>query len=673
MLIKSLIIDNYRCYQHQEIDFERLTAILGRNGGGKTTILSALEEFYNTKNTISNEDFYNRDTSLTIKIRVVFSDFREGPESDTFEPYINNDQMSVTKVISCTDTGVTTKYLASTLAIPQFAQVRAATTKTKQVEEFNQIADSGALPGLVRLPARGADVDAAIANYEQTHPESRQWIESEVSFFGAKNIGAGILDKFTKFVRVPAVRDVMDDVVDKKGSPIHQLLDMIVMRRIESREDIQKLREEFGARVREVYSPGNLVEIKDLESDINGILTKLAPNAGLNLSWDEPKLPELPLPALITHLIEDGFSGSIDRKGHGVQRALTFSLIQQLALAQPPSDNPASEQLPQENPIQAEAQQIPESHENTGVDLILAIDEPELYQHPLRSRHLASVLRQMSTATSTLGGRNQIIFTTHSPYFISLQDFREIRIVRKCQPVDGGMPPCSSVAKYSLEQAAREMARVNKDESEEALKKYTSASFFAHTYPIMTTIICEGFFAEGVVLVEGLTEVAFLSTLATRLGKDWAEKSLAIIPASGKNNLDRIGIIFKGLDIPTYIIFDGDNDSTKEKEREKVGATNQRLLRLANAALEEEYPKDGAFSGYACFEDKIESYCKKHLGEEFYNSILRPLANEYSYDKLPEALKNFEIACEFVTRVYDSGRNLPLIEKMVEEITLLVS
>ena len=121
------------------------------------------------------------------------------------------------------------------------------------------------------------------------------------------------------------------------------------------------------------------------------------------------------------------------------------------------------------------------------------------------------------------------------------------------------MPPCSSVAKYSLEQATREMARINRDESEEALRKYTPTSFLARTYPIMTTIICEGFFADGVVLVEGLTEAAFLSTLATRLGKDWAEKSLAIIPASGKNNLDRIGIIFKGLDIPTYIIFDGDS------------------------------------------------------------------------------------------------------------------
>lgn len=672
MLIKSLIIENYRCYQHQEIDFERLTAILGRNGGGKTTILSALEEFYNTKSAISNEDFFNRDTSLPIKIRVVYGDFREGPERDTFETYINNDQMSVTKVITWTDTGITTKYLASTLTIPQFARVRSAANKTRQVEEFNLIVDSGELPGLEKVPARGADLDAAIANYEQAHPEARQWIEHEVSFFGAKNVGAGILDKFTKFVRIPAVRDVMDDVVDKKGSSIHQLLDMIVMRRIESREDIRKLREEFETRVREVYSPGNLDEIKDLESDINGTLTQLAPNAGLNLIWGEPKLPELLLPAIITNLIEDGFSGSIDRKGHGVQRALAFSLIQQLALAQPRIDNQASVENPQESSIQTETQQIQGPHKNIGVDLILAIDEPELYQHPLRSRHLANVLREMSNATSVLGGRNQTIFTTHSPYFINLQEFREIRIVRKCQSLDEGMPPCSSVAKYSLEQAAREMARIMDEQSEEAQKKYTPASFFVRTYPIMTTIICEGFFADGVVLVEGLTEAAFLSTIATQLGKDWTEKSIAIIPVTGKSKLDRIGIIFKGLGIPTYIIFDGDVRLKEKSEGKSNGGTNQRLLRLVNASAIEEYPEDSVLSNYACFEEELETYCKNCLGDEAYNGFVMALANEYSYDKPSDLLKNFDMACEFINRVYENGYRLPMIEQVVEEITLLV-
>jgi putative ATP-dependent endonuclease of OLD family len=46
MLIKALDIRHFRCFQDQHIEIEPLTAILGRNGSGKSTILTALEIFY---------------------------------------------------------------------------------------------------------------------------------------------------------------------------------------------------------------------------------------------------------------------------------------------------------------------------------------------------------------------------------------------------------------------------------------------------------------------------------------------------------------------------------------------------------------------------------------------------------------------------------------------------
>lgn len=47
MKIKSLKINNFRCYKNETcIKFENLTAIIGKNDAGKSTILEALDIFF---------------------------------------------------------------------------------------------------------------------------------------------------------------------------------------------------------------------------------------------------------------------------------------------------------------------------------------------------------------------------------------------------------------------------------------------------------------------------------------------------------------------------------------------------------------------------------------------------------------------------------------------------
>lgn len=48
MQIKSVIIENFRGYQtRQTIAFDQLTAFVGKNDVGKSTILEALDIFFN--------------------------------------------------------------------------------------------------------------------------------------------------------------------------------------------------------------------------------------------------------------------------------------------------------------------------------------------------------------------------------------------------------------------------------------------------------------------------------------------------------------------------------------------------------------------------------------------------------------------------------------------------
>ncbi len=54
-------------------------------------------------------------------------------------------------------------------------------------------------------------------------------------------------------------------------------------------------------------------------------------------------------------------------------------------------------------------------------NLVLAIEEPELYQHPSRQRHLASVLLNLAEgALPGVAKNTQVIYTTHSPLFVGL-------------------------------------------------------------------------------------------------------------------------------------------------------------------------------------------------------------------------------------------------------------
>ena len=65
-------------------------------------------------------------------------------------------------------------------------------------------------------------------------------------------------------------------------------------------------------------------------------------------------------------------------------------------------------------------------------DLILAIEEPELFQHPNRQRHFAKVLLQL--AEGTLPGvaeKTQIIYCNHSPLFVGIDRINEIRLLKK--------------------------------------------------------------------------------------------------------------------------------------------------------------------------------------------------------------------------------------------------
>ena len=82
--IKKIIINNFRAFQTEEIEFDKFNCIIGKNDSGKSTLFAALEWFFNANKVLSENDFaasgfdiskdkqdmYN---DLTISVEVYFS------------------------------------------------------------------------------------------------------------------------------------------------------------------------------------------------------------------------------------------------------------------------------------------------------------------------------------------------------------------------------------------------------------------------------------------------------------------------------------------------------------------------------------------------------------------------------------------------------------------------
>lgn len=57
MRLKSMAVKNFRCYaQEVSVEFDDLTTFVGRNDKGKSTILEALEIFFNNMVSIEKGD-----------------------------------------------------------------------------------------------------------------------------------------------------------------------------------------------------------------------------------------------------------------------------------------------------------------------------------------------------------------------------------------------------------------------------------------------------------------------------------------------------------------------------------------------------------------------------------------------------------------------------------------
>jgi len=360
----------------------------------------------------------------------------------------------------------------------------------------------------------------------------------------------------------------------------------------------------------------------------------------------------VPLPMADVILKDDGFGGPVDRQGHGLQRAFIFTLLQHLARTAVPEtgETPAEDEAGAANSDVVVAQ---------APTLILAIEEPELYQHPTKQRHFAEVLRGLSSGTLPgAQGHTQIIFGSHSPIFISMGKADEIRLTRRSPCADSDLKQCTLQA-LDLSLVAQKLER--------GWGK-PAGSFSAQTLMprlhILGAELAEGFFANGVILVEGRSDKAALTATARMLGVNFEAAGIAILAAEGKANLDRPYVIFRELGIPIFILWDCDQQLPDTKRSPAIDLALTKLVKPTDQ-FENPPTEDLVSDSYAHFATNLEYKLKEDLTPTIHAACLAAACEPFGVNPGADTQKIPEIVYQTLLRAKEQGRESVMLKEIV--------
>jgi len=289
--------------------------------------------------------------------------------------------------------------------------------------------------------------------------------------------------------------------------------------------------------------------------------------------------------------------------------------------------------------------------------VLLAIEEPESNLYPLAQEYLARKIEKMSSDGV------HIVITTHSPSFVSMLNVKGMCIVRK--ESDKGTIITQATKRQLVDFCVKKGASRSKVEN---------IAEFYHTNA--TKQILEGFFARKIVLVEGPTEAYALPKYLQAVDLDTQREGIAIISVGGKGNIAKWWRMFNVYKIPTYVIFDNDEEDDRErKKREDILKTLgeraiEGVLKEEDILIKDKYSVFGKD-----FETSLRSIFPNYLDlEEEAKDIIeagaKPFIARYVAEKLVEQKNNETEWEEFKTlkeRIQNLSEPLGLDELNEEE------
>jgi putative ATP-dependent endonuclease of OLD family len=634
MRIESVRIENFRGIKDQVVLLNGYTCLVGPNGSGKSTILSALNVFFqnaadNTTDVgkLAQDDFHRLNTADPVRITVTFTDLSEAAKTELSD-YVRLDRLVVSAEARWNAEAASAEVLqyGQRSGMEAFRDYFGKEAANAPVPELRLLFQGlrGNHEGL-RDARTKADMADALREYEASRPEACTLIPSNDQFYGIG--GKGKLSNHVQWVYLPAVKDPASEQAEAPKSALAQLLKRAVEAKAGAKAEIVALRK----RVQEDYGKilaTNAVGLDALSESLTKRIQEWAhEDARLTVQWrsDMDASVKLADPQAEITAGDGYFDGQLARFGHGLQRSFLIALLQELAAA----DDPAAPTL------------------------ILACEEPEIYQHPPQARHLGAVFQRLSQ------GNAQVVLCTHSPYFVQGRGFEDIRLVRR-RP--GAMDV--TVASVTYDQVSSRIAAAT---GKPALKATGArAKLEASLRPERAEI----FFAQAVVVVEGAEDAAYVTSQLV-LDDHWDRlraRGVHIVAMGGKSEMPQPIAVLKCLGVPVFVVCDSDCDADKPEHIVLQREQNVAVLGLCGADVADQLPAATRWEpDMVMCAPSLPACVKAEVGAEAWQEASEEVRRTNGLDVKGMA-KNPLFVGLVLDQVAAKGRNSSTLKRIAEEI-----
>lgn len=330
------------------------------------------------------------------------------------------------------------------------------------------------------------------------------------------------------------------------GKLLNILLDVIEEDLTEATETFENLRKKLN---RVIQADGKVIDdrmdrVKEIEKTIQDNLQETFRNVTIELEIPPPEIKTVLSNANI--IADDGVRGSIDNKGDGFKRAITFSILRSYV------------QLAQDDNWRKDS----EKNKPTREKFLFLFEEPELYLHP-RAQNI------LYDALSMISAKHQVIVTTHSPMFFSSDNTTTFVKIFKKHPEDFPKPIGISLPV--------DLSDVSEKD------KFQIISFETSNL---------GFFSRTIVLVEGDSELIVLPHLAKIFNEKWdfRASSTSLVKINGKGSFKRYRDFFERFEVKVLMIADLDvllENFDKLDPSQKAKDLRNDLIQLVDSIIDE--------------------------------------------------------------------------------------
>lgn len=374
MKLRTLTVSNFRCYRNPfTISFDDLTTLIGRNDAGKSTLLEALDAFFNEK-ALDKNDASKGGDAKTVTITCVFDDLPvnmvldETATSSLKDEFLlnSNGLLEITKVFNCS------------IEKPKLTTIRlravhptAANVSTLFVLKIDELKSRAQTVG-VDLKAVNKSVKHELRSAIRGQVQDLKLAEVELVLFGdevdekgnAAKVWEGLKSSLPLFALFKSDRQSSDQDAEAQDPLKLAIKDALAAKAVELQAVMSHVEQE-------VKKVADLTLSKLREMD-PGVAATLAPK------FERPNWS-----SLIKASITGDEEIPLNKRGSGVRRLILLNFFR----------------------AKVERAILEKGTQST----IYAIEEPETSQHPHNQRLLMRALQQLAV------GDDQVIVTTHTP------------------------------------------------------------------------------------------------------------------------------------------------------------------------------------------------------------------------------------------------------------------